>query len=801
MPETRLAAGTAALRRVGALLLTAALAGVLVAGLVLPVAGLTGFTARQVANGIEELPEQLGETPIAQSTKVYDIEGKRIALFYDENRENVGLDQVAPVMRRAIIAIEDSRFYEHGAIDLEGTTRALVNNLLGNDTQGGSSITQQLVKLLLIEQADSKAEVEAATEESYGRKLRELQYAMAYEEEHTKNEILRDYLNVAFFGDGAYGIASAARHYYSVEPSQLSLVQAATLAGLVQNPTRYNPTEAPNVAIQRRNVVLGRMADLDMISEQRSRRTQREALNLEPTDFSNGCVTSPAPFFCDYVYQYLLRDEALGSTVAERQNRLRTGGLEIYTTLDQRFQQAADTAVRGRVNATDQAIGGMAMIEPGTGEVRALSQSRPMGRDASAGQTFLNYVVPKEYGDSNGFQGGSTFKAFVAAAAIEEGISPQTTLAAPPTLVQPPGTYQDCDGNPVVDTWTVSSSTSSGSMNMYRGIAESVNTYFAELEAIVGVCDSVTMARDMGVTVREEDEVGPFTLGSTDINPVTMASAYATFAARGTYCDPRPVERVVTQDGNEIELDSGGCTRLLEPSTADAMNDMLQGVTGPGGFAYDAGLAVDQPTAGKTGTTQENKAVWFTGYTPNLATSMMIAGANQLGQPITMVDQYIGGQYIGFDTVSGSGFAAPVWAQAMAAVDQWLPYRAFTEPDFSDLGGAEIPVPDLGGLSIQAAQGQLRELGLGTVVGATVDSSYAEGTVASTTPGAGEPVYEGQIVTLNISDGTPYVPPTTEPPADPPTSQPDPPDPTNPPVTPNEPPVNPPGGGAPDGDD
>ena len=186
MSPNPLAAGAAALRRIGALLLAAALAGVLVAGLVLPLAGLTGFTARQVSDGIENLPEELEVGEIPHTSKIFDANGNQIARFYTENREDVPLRRVAPMMRKAIVAIEDSRFFDHGAIDLEGTSRALINNLLGNDTQGGSSITQQLIKLILIEKADTKAELAAATEQSYTRKIRELQYAMSYEQNHSK---------------------------------------------------------------------------------------------------------------------------------------------------------------------------------------------------------------------------------------------------------------------------------------------------------------------------------------------------------------------------------------------------------------------------------------------------------------------------------------------------------------------------------------------------------------------------------------------------------------------------------------
>ena len=384
MSDNRLAAGGAALRRIGALLLTAALAGVLVAGLVLPFAGLTGFTARQVSDGIQNLPSALEKGAIPHTTKVYGSNGKLIARFYDENREEVELNEVAPIMRKSIVAIEDSRFFEHGAIDIEGTSRALINNLIGNETQGGSSITQQLIKLILIEQADTKRAIAAATEQSYGRKLRELQYAMAYEEEHTKGEILQDYLNIAFFGDGAYGIWAAAQHYFSVKPAKLTMAQSATLAGLVQNPTRFNPTEEPELALARRNVVIDRMAELGIVSESKARAASKEALNLDITEFSNGCVSTAAPFFCDYVRRYLLKEPSLGATREEREHRLLTGGLRITTTVDLRFQRAADNAVRDSVYPTDQAIGGLAMVEPGTGEVKALSQSRPMGDKSKA---------------------------------------------------------------------------------------------------------------------------------------------------------------------------------------------------------------------------------------------------------------------------------------------------------------------------------------------------------------------------------------------------------------------------------
>ncbi len=761
MSDSRLAAGAVALRRIGGLLLAAALAGVLVAGLVLPMAGLTGFTARQVSDGIQNLPSAIEKGAIPHTTKVYAANGKLLARFYDENREEVAISDVAPIMRKSIVAIEDSRFYEHGAIDVEGTTRALVNNIIGNDIQGGSTITQQLIKLILIEQADTKRAIAAATEQSYGRKLRELQYAMAYEEQHSKNEILEDYLNIAFFGDGAYGIHSAARHYFKVSPAKLSLAQSATLAGLVQNPSRFNPTENPDLALERRNIVLQRMADLGIVSDRKAKQTAQQPLALRVKDFDNGCVSTAAPFFCDYVRRYLLHDPALGASKTEREHRLLTGGLSIRTTVDLRFQRAADRGVRGAVYKKDQAIGGLAMVVPGTGEVRALAQSRPMGDDSKDGQTYLNYVVPKQYGDSNGFQGGSTFKVFVLATALKQGYPLSTGFNSPETMTMPYGSYHNCDGGTSAE-WTLSSSTGSGYFNMYSGTQQSVNTYYSQLEALTDVCEPATLARDMGVDVLKRDEVGPFTLGVTDIDPVTMASAYATFAARGIYCEPRPVTSITDREGNELDVNAPPCQRLFSPAVADAVSDILKGVLAPGGFA-DA-EAISQEAAGKTGTTSNNQAVWFSGYTPNLAAAAMIAGANQYGQPISLVYQTIGGIYRDFDAVSGSGFAAPMWNVAMEGVQQWLPDATFTPPDMSAIGGAAVTVPSVAGMSIDEASATLADYGLEAVVGSTVDSGEAEGTVAGTDPPAGATSYEGDTITLNISDGSPYVPPTSTPP-------------------------------------
>lgn len=258
-------------------------------------------------------------------------------------------------------------------------------------------------------------------EPTYARKIRELQYALAYERTYSKKQILESYLNIAYFGDGAYGIQEAAQHYFSVDADELDLRQSALIAGLVKNPSAYDPTRFADAALDRRNTVLARMDELGLISNKKAKRLLGTGLGLDVKARPNGCVSTKAPFFCLYVQNYLLQDEALGDTPQERQRTLNEGGLTITTTLDLRAQKAVDNAVSQTVNPTDLAIGAMSMVVPGTGEVRAIGQSRPIGNARGKGQTYLNYSVPKLYGNANGFQPGSTMKLFVLAAALEMG--------------------------------------------------------------------------------------------------------------------------------------------------------------------------------------------------------------------------------------------------------------------------------------------------------------------------------------------------------------------------------------------
>ncbi len=742
------------LSHLGVMVVVSAVLGVLVAGLAIPFAGVVGVGARNVAATMDNLPEELETEQLAQRTTILDADGNVLATLFDQNRVEVPLTQVSRKMVKAIVAVEDARFYEHGALDIQGTLRAFITNAANSGTvQGGSSITQQLVKQTLVLQATTEEEKAAALDDTYARKLRELRYAIALEKEHSKDWILERYLNTVYFGDGAYGIQSAAKHFFNTNASKLNLLQSATLAGLVRNPEGYDPTDNPERALTRRNVVLQRLGAVGVLNSKRVDRLQKKPLGLDVQRFSNGCVFSAAPFFCDYVIQYLLKDDALGPNKKSRRQLLNTGGLTIRTTLDLDYQRAADTSVRERVYPRDTAIGALAMVEPGTGEVRALAQSRPMGADREAGQTYLNYTVPRKYGDSGGFQPGSTFKAFVLAAAVEQGIPLSTSIASPQARTFQQNEFPVCDGQNYASTqdYPVTNSTGEGTFNLYTGTQQSVNTFYIALSQQTGLCEPYKLAKQMGVVGLDDRDkwmVPSFALGVASVSPLEMAEAYATFAARGLHCTSRPVTAIEDMAGNTLKEYPAKCRQVMQNSTADAVNDVLRGVI-EGGFA--SAWALEQPSAGKTGTTQDGKSVWFVGYTPNMAAAAMIAGANQSGTPVSLTGQTVGPNFI--SSASGSGFAAPIWGTAMRAIQGQLPDTAFVAPSASDIAGVPTTVPGVSGVSVESATQQLEAAGFTVSYGGYVDSAVAEGLVAYSSPGTGAIVPSGSTVTIYQSTG------------------------------------------------
>jgi membrane peptidoglycan carboxypeptidase len=695
MPPARIPSILITLRRAFLVVGVSCLAGLLVAAVALPVAAGLGLVARESATGFADVKVELQPADaLPERSRILDADGNILATFFEENRVYVPLDAVAPVMNDAILAIEDHRFYEHGPIDLQGTARAFITNFeAGEVTGGGSTLTQQYAKLLLVSQAETDEERREATETSYARKLRELQLAIEIEQELTKDQILERYLNIVYFGDGAYGVEAAARQYFSTSAAKLTLAQAAMLAGLVQLPSLYDPTRDPDAARERRDVVLSRMADLGRVTDEEASAASAQDLGLQPTETPNGCTASSAPFFCDYVVQEILQMEELGATPEEREQTLRQGGLTITTTLDAQAQAAAEDAVADRVAPTDTAAAALASVEPGSGEIKAMTTSRGYGD--GGGETYINYAVDQNMGGGLGMQAGSSFKPFVLAAAIQQGISVNTSIRSPQVLDVGGETWRTCDGSVRAPSdYAPQNSTGSGTFTMRQATARSVNTYFIQLSQRTGLCDPWTIATGAGLTRSDGEPLGQnpsFTLGPYNVSPLAMAEAYATFAARGVHCESRSVLQITDREGQQIRASEPTCNRVVEEGVADGVNNLLQGVMESGGGTGRAMRLDDgRDAAGKTGTTNESVAVWFVGYVPQLATAVGIADPDvdpESGRLETLDGRTYNGERIA--EACGSCIPGPIWKQMMDSALDGVEDQDFVDPDPRVIGGAD----------------------------------------------------------------------------------------------------------------
>jgi membrane peptidoglycan carboxypeptidase len=750
------------------------LSGTLAAGLLIPFAGLAQFGTEKTSDTLEKLPTELKTGPLPTRSRIVTADGKQVAWLYDQNRVPTNLSGIAPIMQRAIIAIEDSRFFEHGALDAKGTLRALLRNkAAGGVTQGGSSITQQYVKMTLIQQAKTEAEQQAATAETMERKIKELRYAVAMEKEFTKPQILERYLNIAYFGDGAYGIEAAARHYFSTHANKLTLPQAALLAGLVKNPTSYNPTSHPLNGKQRRDVVIRRMLELKIITPaQATAAVRTPVLNGTVSEVPNGCANSQYPFYCEYVVAKLLENPALGKTRAEREQLIKTGGITVTTSLDSEVQRKVQEAVYQHSYESDRPAVAMTVIEPGTGLVKAMAQNKRFG--SGKGQTYYNFNTERygpgaktSYkGSYNGFQPGSSAKAFTLAAAIQKGVPLNYTINSPKEI-DLKGPFTTC-GKPWNERapYHVKNSTErSGNLTLIQAAQASTNTYFAQLEKRIGICAAVTMAQQLGVynvaTGKGMSQVPSFTLGVDAVTPMMMANAYATFAARGIHCDPVVVTSIVDKVHRPISTPGANCGRVMQEAHADGVNYVLHKVMEKGGTG--AGLNFGRPAAGKTGTTNDNADVWYVGYTPTYA------GATVVGA--LFPDKSLNGLRMKGDRIGkahGSTTAGPIWEDAMRAIHEGLPEENFHEPDKDIVKGVLTKLPQTGGMSLEEAMNVLKAAGFApTVADHTVPSDYPANTVAYTDPRWYDGAPSGAAVTIYLSSGQPKTPPTTKPPGKP----------------------------------
>ncbi|MGW7050575.1 transglycosylase domain-containing protein [Streptomyces sp. NPDC054887] len=687
MPKKRSGGGLTRTQQAAKFLGVSALSGAVLAGIALPAAGALGLAAKGTVEGFDEIPANLKTPPLSQRTTILDARSEPISTVYSRDRTVVDLKDISPYMQKAIVAIEDARFYDHGAIDLKGVLRAANRNAQsGGVSQGASTLTQQYVKNVFVEEAgDDPTKVAQATQQTLGRKVRELKYAIQVEEELGKKKILENYLNITFFGQQAYGVESASKRYFSKSAKDLKLEEAALLAGIVQSPSRYDPVNDAEEATKRRNIVLQRMADVRDVSQAEADRAKATPIKLNVSRPKNGCITAVtgAGFFCDYVREVFLSDPVFGKTKEDRAKVWNQGGLKIRTTLDPQAQQSVQASIKDHVYQSDKVATAVTLVEPGTGKVLAMGQSRPYGFKSD--ETTINFSANKNMGGSAyGFPTGSTFKPFVAAAAIEQGIPATKTYSAPYDMPYP-SPVQTCD-KPWInrgDTVENENEQEVGPYAMKEAMAKSVNTYFVQMISEVGICPVTQMAGKLGVIQADGQklkEVPAISLGTEGMSPLTMANAYATFANRGTYCTPVFIESVTTALGKSLPVPKSSCSRAMSEKTADTINTLLKGVV-DSGTGQQAGLT-SRDNAGKTGTTDGRHNAWFVGYTPNMAGAVWVgaAGAKQ----VPMVNITIGGVY--HEKVFGGQVPGPIWKDAMSGALEGKPAPGFNT--------VHIPEPD-----------------------------------------------------------------------------------------------------------
>lgn len=631
-------------------------------------------------------------TNLPQKSTMYASDGtSEITDFWDQNREVVPLKKISKPMQQAVVAREDKRFFEHGGVDVQGVFRAFFQTYVrGGDQQGGSSLTQQYVKNMLIlqaEQDDDPIGQYHASEDTIARKLREMLISVQMEKKYSKAEILQGYLNIAQFGGNSlYGVQSAAKRYFGTTADKLNVIQAATIAAITKNPNAYDPSNEANLeeSQKQRNIVLQLMRDQDFISDKEYKEAVntplKDTLNIQSV--STGCMAAnyDAGYFCDYVVHKILNSKEFGKTQADREKLLKEGGLKIVTTLDIDASSLLNETARNTIPPEDPS--GMeivmASVKPGTGEVLGFGMNRTY--DATdAGLTdqtkdAMNYAVDYVDGGGRGFSIGSSWKPVNMVAWMEAGHSVNENLQ---TSTLYPTTAFACDGyKGGTDTWKLTNAITNSTVNPETpalALARSHNTTQASMASIIGLCKIADTATELGYhdaytgeTLAQSSSFVPAMLvGNVNVSPLTMASIFAVYASNGVQCNPIALKKVTTTDGEDLKVPSANCHQAVDPEIIQTLAwAMNQGVTRSDGAGTVAQLANGRKTFAKTGT-HEDQYVTTGGFIPNQIATFVLVGdvQNPVQHPIANIA--INGQYHGY--WDGSTIAAPAWRDFMNA--------------------------------------------------------------------------------------------------------------------------------------
>ncbi|WP_244284146.1 transglycosylase domain-containing protein [Agromyces badenianii] len=766
-----------------------ALAGVLVTAAVTPALAVTGMAANNSISMFENLPGYLQIGDLSQKSNIYatQSDGSRLLLasFFDDNREEVAWDQISQYAKDAAVAGEDPRFYEHGGVDIQGTIRGALKTVTGGDTQGGSSITQQYVKNVLINNNTKKATnqeefekaYDEATEVSIDRKLKEIRYAIALEKESPKDDILRGYLNIAAFGGRVYGIEAAAQYYFTKSAATLSLPEAASLIAIVNFPERLRldqPEDEENGAAtvvdgqpvpyaankERRDYILDKMLEYKKITAEDHAAAIATPVAPVIAAPSTGCQSAGgSAFFCDYVTWVIKNnfDNPETPDVNEGVRMLQTGGLEIDTTLDLDMQNRAETAMAENVPMTDARfdVGSVAVsVEVGTGKVLSMVQNKRYSQDeeqlnSSAEYESINYSTDYAYGGSSGFQPGSTFKVFTLGEWLNEGHSLRETFNGNRRNFT---SFPDsCNG-----TWRGNfdpkNDDSQGANNAVDATKYSVNTSFVAMGQQLDLCKIKNTAQAFGVRradglelgqrfayddndeplynedgSRKVDPVSVFgpsaILGTEEVSPLSMVSAFAGIANNGSTCTPIAITAITQSDGTPIPPPASTCTQSVPSNVAAGMSYAMAQTFSGTASASNTGSGV--PHIGKTGTTDENKDTWMNGASTRVATAVWVGSVTGKADQ-RRLDRW----------ESGSVATARhrMWKSIMTLADEKYGGDDFTQPDQSAFKQVLVDIPQVAGLSLDAAKQAIETAGFVFADGGQQDSNLPAGTVSGTDP-------------------------------------------------------------------
>lgn len=777
-----------------------ALAGLLVTVMITPALAVTSVTASTSIGVFNSLPDnlQIGVQP--QQNQIYAVRswnddgtpnyGEPIATVYNQNREELTWDELPDVFKYATLAAEDVRFYDHGGIDPQGLIRAAVKNVSTGTLQGGSTLTQQLVKNVCIsdvvrdhsdptteDEAQRLAGIKKCQKSSLDRKIKEMKLAISLEKAYSKDEILLAYDNIAGFGGNVYGIQSAAQRYYSKDAKDLSLAEAASIMAIVQEPEarRLDQPENYERNTLRRDYILAQMLNYNWVtqSDYDAAKATKVADTVELADPINGCIAANkyAKQFCDFIVETVPELTGLGATQEEALANWRIGGYKIYTTLDLKLNKVAQNTLRAYapIKETALELGASAVsVEPGTGYIRVMAQNKVFdnqgegdGAGGRAGTSAINYNTDKAHGGSNGFQPGSSYKLFTLLNWLEAGRGLEERVDATPVVTPQSDFLDTCNGPYTAGTYHPrNDSGERGYYTVRNATAKSVNGAYVQMALQLDLCETKKLALDLGIRraaavpdnpatpaddSKAVDNLSTFPssiLGVDNIAPINIAAAYAAVANHGKYCQPIAVTSVVNAEGKDVGGQPINCPTGIDSEVAAAAASALS----TGGNAYASNPHDGNPYLGKTGTTNGSMQTWVTMSSTALATTVWYG--NITG------DFQIRGYCGGAAGCDGGQQRHKIMNAILTAAGKHYKGTAFDAAPERLLRGSNVEVGNFIGMTEADAQAAIEAAEFEYSNEGDIGSPLPAGQVAKQTPEAGTSISPGQIVRVWLSDGT-----------------------------------------------